>query len=135
MLHRGFLHRDIGIPTVFLLPNPVEMTPFVPGNFEHALGKTGKDDKVLQDQVERLREGVTDLGIAGACSGVVQPSGMAVGMKDYYSSGGNSHRSASVRRFMEQYYGCNNLTGQLRVHVFWAIEVYPAFGTIPPFSR
>ena len=38
MLHRGFLHRDIGIPTVFLLPNPVEMTPFVPGNFEHALG-------------------------------------------------------------------------------------------------
>jgi len=97
MLHRGFLHRDIGAPTVFLLRDPVEMASFVPGNFEQVLGESQdwKDDQILQDQVERLREAIAELRITSACSGVVEPSDMAVDMKDYYASGGNTHKSDS----------------------------------------
>jgi len=100
MLHRGFLHRDVGTPTVFRLSDPTEMTPFVPGNFEQALGETqaGEDDQILRDQVQRLQQAIADLGIASACCGVVQPSDMAVGMKDYYTSGGNTRRSVSIYR-------------------------------------
>lgn len=98
MLHKGFLHRDIGIPGVFRLPNPIEMAPFVPGNFERVLGQphAGKDDQILQDQVERLQKAIADLGITGSCCGVVQPSDMTVEMKDYYASGGNAHQPVSV---------------------------------------
>ena len=93
MLHKGFLHRDTGIPGVFRLPDPIEMTPFVPGNFEQVLGQpqAWKDDRVLQDQVERLQKAIADLGITGSCRGVIQPSGMTIKMKDYYASGGNAH--------------------------------------------
>jgi len=98
MLHKGFLHRDIGIPTIFLLPDPTEMIPFVPGNFGQVLeqSQAGKDNQILQDQVERLRKAIADLGITGSCCGVVQPSDMAVEMKIHYASGENAHQPVSV---------------------------------------
>jgi hypothetical protein len=97
MLHKGFLHRDIGVAGVFRLPDPIEMTPFVPGNFSQVLGQpeAGKDDRMLQDQVERLRQAIADLGITGSCRGVVQPSDMTVEMKDYYASDEKVHQSVS----------------------------------------
>lgn len=95
MLHRGFLHRDVGIPAVFLLPDPVEMTPFVPGRFEHVL-QEAQVDETLQDQVGRLRKAMADLDIAGSCRGVIQPSDMAVEMKDYYTSCKNAHQPVSL---------------------------------------
>ena len=97
MLHKGFLHRDIGTAGVFCLLDPIEMAPFVLGNFSQALGQpgAGKDDQMLQDQVERLREAIADLGITGSCRGVVQPSDMTVEMKDYYASGGKAHQPVS----------------------------------------
>jgi hypothetical protein len=100
MLHRGFLHRDVAIAGVYRLPDPMEMTAFAPGNFEQILGQpeAGKDDQILQDQVERLRQAIADLGITGACCGVLQPSDMTVEMKGYYASGDNAHQSVSVGR-------------------------------------
>ena len=94
MLHKGFLHSDIGTAGVFCLLDPIEMAPFALGNFSQALGQpeAGKDDQMLQGQVERLREVIADLGITGSCRGVVQPSDMTVEMKDYYASGGEAHR-------------------------------------------
>lgn len=73
------------------------MTPFAPGNFEQVLETTqaGNDDKILEDQVERLRKAIADLEITGACCGVVQPSDMAVKMKDYYGSGGSAYKPVS----------------------------------------
>ena len=94
MLHKGFLHRDIGTAGVLCLLDPIEVAPFVLGNFSQALGRpgAGKDDQMLQNQVERLREAIADLGITGSCRGVVQPSDMTVEMKDYYASGGEAHQ-------------------------------------------
>jgi hypothetical protein len=98
MMHKGFLHRDIGMAGVFNLSNPTQRRPFVPGNFQEILGEpqavTG--DQVLQDEVERLRRAIADLEISDTCCGVVQPSDMAVEMKDYYASGGNAHQSVSL---------------------------------------
>jgi hypothetical protein len=56
MLYKGFLHRDIAVAMVLHLPNPIEMTLFILGNFEHVLGQpqAGKDDQILQDQVKQL---------------------------------------------------------------------------------
>ena len=98
MLHKGFLHRDIGTAAIFCLPDPVEMTPFLPGNFELVLdqGQAGRDNRVLQDQVERLQKTMADLEITGSCRGVVQPSDMSVEMKGYYASGGSAHQPVSV---------------------------------------
>lgn len=97
MLHKGFLHRDIGIAAVFRLIDPIEMTQFVPGSFSQVLGQpeAGKDDQILQDQVERLRKAIADLEITGSCCGVVHPSDMTVKMKDYYASGENAHQPVS----------------------------------------
>ena len=95
MLHKGFLHRDIGMAAVFLPPNPIKMTPFVPGSFERVL-QHAQDDRMLQGQVERLRKVMADLEIAGSCHGVVQPTDMSVEMKEYYTSGGNAHKSVSL---------------------------------------
>ena len=86
MLHKGFLHRDIAIVGVLRLHNPIEMTPFVPGNFSQVLEQPQEDDQILQDQVERLQKAIADLGITGSCCGVIQPSDMTVKMKDYYAS-------------------------------------------------
>jgi len=97
MLHQGFLHRDIGMAGVFRLTHPIEMTPFAPGSFSQVLGQpeAGKDDQILQDQVERLRKAIADLEITGSCCGVVQPSDMTVKMKDYYASGESAHQPVS----------------------------------------
>jgi len=134
MLHKGFLHRDIGTPTIFHLPDPIEMTPFVPGNFRQTLeqSKAGKDDQILQDQVERLRKAIADLGITGNCCGVVKPSDMTVEMKVHYTSSENAHQpvSVSISRQPDCY---NNPTGLLRVHVFRTFEVHPTFGALSPF--
>src|SRR5882757_4396012 len=102
MLHKGLLHRDIATATVFRLPNPIEMTPFVPGNFEQILSQAGKTDQALQDQVERLQKTIADLEITGTCCGVVQPSDITVEMKDYYVSGGNEHHCVSVSIYRER---------------------------------
>lgn len=97
-MHRGFLHRDIGIAGVFRLSNPIQMRPFVPGNFGQVLTwpQAETDDQVLQDQVELLRSAIAGLEITDSCRGVVQPSDMTVEMKDYYASGGNAHQPVSV---------------------------------------
>lgn len=48
------------------------MTPFVPGNFEQVLEQPqAGEDLALQDQVERLRKAIADLGKTGACCGAV----------------------------------------------------------------
>lgn len=95
MIHKGYLHRDIGVPGVFRLSDPTEMRPFIPGNFEGLLGET--DDQVLRDQVERLQNAIENLGITGICHGVTQPSDMSVEMKGYYASGGvGAHQPVSV---------------------------------------
>jgi len=94
MLHKGFLHRDIGMSAVFLLSDPIKMMPFVPGSFERVLQQT-QDDQILQDQVERLRTAMADLEITDSCHGVIQPSDMAVEIKDYYVSGKNAHQPVS----------------------------------------
>ena len=121
---------------VFLLSDPIEMTPFVPGDFSQVLGQiqAGEDDRILQDQIERLQKTIADLGITGFCRGVVQPSDMTVEMKDYYASGGNAaaHQvSVSIGCRLRD---CNNPPGLLRVHVLWTAEVHPTLGAIPPFS-
>ena len=57
---------------MFRLLNPIEMTPFVPGNFEQVLEQPqAGEDLALQDQVEWLRKAIADLGKTGACCGVV----------------------------------------------------------------
>ncbi|KAF9780967.1 hypothetical protein BJ322DRAFT_1082482 [Thelephora terrestris] len=94
MMHKGFLHRDVGMPGVFHLFDPIRMVPFVPGDFGQVLGQpeAWKGDQLLQDQVERLQKAVAGLGITDICHGVIQPSDMTVDMKDYYTSGGKAHR-------------------------------------------
>lgn len=135
MIHKGFLHRDIGTADLYRLQTPTKMRPFVPGNFGQILGEpqVWKDDQVLQDQVERLRTAIADLGIEDTCCGVIQPTDMTVDMKDYYSSGGVAHQpvSTSVRASTPL---LEHSTGLLRVHVFWAFEVDPVLGAISSFS-
>ena len=111
MIHKGFLHRDIGTAGVFRLTDPTQMKPFAPGDFKVILGdiQAGMDDQVLQDQVSRLRRAITDLEIAEICCGVVQPSDVSVEMKDYYASGGSPHQPVSVSC-------CGITTSQLLQH-------------------
>ena len=136
MLHKGFLHRDIAMHGVFLLLDPVEMKPFVPGNFSQVSEQPWEDGQILQDQVERVRKAIADLGITGSCRGVVQPSDMTVKMKDYYASIESADKPVSlnfasaIASLTGDY---NDPAGLLRVHVFWIIEVHPAFGAIPAF--
>ena len=98
MIHKGFLHRDIGMAGLFRFPNPTQMNPFVPGNFEGIIEgpQAGMDDQILQDQVERLRKAIADLEISDMCCGAIQPSDMTVEMKGYYASGGSAHQPVSV---------------------------------------
>ena len=98
MMQKGFLHRDIGMPGVFYLFDPIQMAPFVPGDFSQVPGhpEAWNEDKILQDQAERLRRAMADLEITDICRGVIQPSDMTVEMKDYYASGGKAHRPVSL---------------------------------------
>ena len=96
MLHKGFLHRDIAIAGVYRLSDPIEMTPFIPGNFSRVLEQPQEDDQILRDQVERLQKAIANLGITGSCCGFVQPSDMTVRMKDYYASIENADQPVSL---------------------------------------
>ena len=96
MLYKGFLHRDIAITGVLCLYDPIEMTPFVPGDFSQVLEQPWGDDQILQDQVERLQKAIADLEITGSCCGVVHPSDMTVKMKDYYTSIENADPPVSL---------------------------------------
>jgi len=113
MLHKGFLHRDIAMATVFLFPDPIEVSPFVPGNFERALAQpqVEEDDQILQDQVARLQKAIADLDITGTCCGVVQPSDMTVEMKDYYTSSESAHQPVRVSLYHPPTSYCNSPTG------------------------
>lgn len=98
MMHKGFLHRDIGMVGLLRVFDQTKVKAFVPGDFGGILEgpQAGADDQVLQDQVERLRKTIADLEIADTCCGVLQPSDMTVEMKDYYVSGGKAHQPVSL---------------------------------------
>jgi hypothetical protein len=61
-------------------PQPDGDDSIRPGKLRTSLGTT-RSRQILQD--ERLRKAIADLGITGACCGVLQPSDMVVEMKDY----------------------------------------------------